>query len=150
MNWRKVGNQSVYKKNKGKKKERKCRTCGFYFTNPLPYKGTCSVFCFNLRAAELKKRKLKNNGARKLKTNSKAFYESREWKELRYITLRTYGFMCMACYRKGVELHVDHIKPVSIHPELRLNPNNLQVLCRECNLGKSNLFMDDLRPNTTL
>lgn len=79
----------------------------------------------------------------------KAFYERQEWKELRYRILRQYGFKCMACDRKrgeGVVLHVDHIQPISIYPELALTESNLQVLCADCNLGKSNKYTDDLRP----
>ena len=75
------------------------------------------------------------------------FYDSPEWRNLRYRVLRKYGFKCMACgARPGVyPLHVDHIKPRSKYPDLELDENNLQVLCRDCNLGKSNHFDDDLR-----
>jgi hypothetical protein len=79
----------------------------------------------------------------------KPFYERREWLELRYRVLRRYGRKCMSCERVGGEMHVDHIKPISVHPELALDEENLQVLCRDCNLGKSNKFADDLRPKTT-
>lgn len=79
------------------------------------------------------------------------FYERREWKELRYKVLRKYGYKCMACgasKSEGTQIHVDHIKPIYTYPELALREDNLQVLCRECNLGKSNKFDDDLRPAT--
>jgi 5-methylcytosine-specific restriction endonuclease McrA len=73
------------------------------------------------------------------------FYETREWKELRYLALRTYGPMCQLCGATKTELHVDHIKPRSKFPELQLKLDNLQILCRDCNLGKSNLYADDWR-----
>lgn len=75
------------------------------------------------------------------------FYETRKWRELRYKTLRAQGFKCCACgaFGEGVILHVDHIKPRSTHPQLELDPLNLQVLCEDCNLGKSNAYEDDLR-----
>ncbi len=79
----------------------------------------------------------------------KPFYERREWVELRYRVLRNFGYTCMSCNasrESGAELHVDHIKPISRFPELALTESNLQVLCRLCNLGKSNHFDDDLRP----
>lgn len=76
---------------------------------------------------------------------SNSFYASYEWQRLRYATLRKYGFRCMACGQNG-EIHVDHIKPRSKFPELEKDPENLQVLCRDCNLGKKNEFEDDLRP----
>jgi hypothetical protein len=75
----------------------------------------------------------------------RSFYQSYEWDRLRYRTLRAFGFKCMACGARKTELHVDHIKPVSRFPRLALDPSNLQVLCRSCNMGKSNRYCDDLR-----
>lgn len=69
------------------------------------------------------------------------FYQTREWRELRYKALSTYGNRCKCCGaspRHGKLMHVDHIKPRSIFPEFALDINNLQVLCEDCNLGKSN------------
>lgn len=77
------------------------------------------------------------------------FYESREWKQLRYDVLKDHvsgwGHRCLLCLAENVQLHVDHIKPRSKFPALQLDRNNLQVLCRDCNLGKSNRFQDDWR-----
>ncbi len=54
----------------------------------------------------------------------------------------------MACGRKPpiVIINVDHIKPRHTFPELELDPDNLQVLCADCNLGKGCKYKDDLRP----
>ncbi len=76
------------------------------------------------------------------------FYESREWLQLRYAVLKQYGARCMVCGATrgdGVHMHVDHIKPRSKYPELELEQSNLQVLCRPCNLGKSNIDDTDWR-----
>lgn len=79
------------------------------------------------------------------------FYNSREWIQLRFRALaehfKRYGHRCRCCHRKHVELHVDHIKPRSKFPELALEQSNLQVLCKECNLGKSNTDDTDFRPD---
>jgi hypothetical protein len=83
--------------------------------------------------------------ARRVVSNA-AFYESREWLALRYTILRKYGRTCMLCRVTEGEMHVDHIKPRSLYPELELDPTNLQVLCRACNLGKSNKDSTDFRP----
>lgn len=80
------------------------------------------------------------------------FFQSQEWREMRYRVLRKLGFKCQACGQKGSEcvLHVDHIKPRSKYPELALDESNLQVLCEDCNMGKSNLFEDRHREPTAL
>jgi hypothetical protein len=75
------------------------------------------------------------------------FYESRQWQELRYRALRHHGRKCMLCFATDCELHVDHIKPRSKYPELALQFENLQVLCRACNMGKSNKDETDWRPS---
>lgn len=77
-----------------------------------------------------------------------SFYESEEWRTLRYQVIEFYGSRCMACGKTpkhGVMIHVDHIKPKSRFPELALEFNNLQILCDDCNLGKKNLYITDWR-----
>jgi len=69
------------------------------------------------------------------------FYKSDEWKDLRYRAFKFYGNKCACCGRgpeDGVILNVDHIIPLSMNWNKRLDINNLQILCRDCNLGKSN------------
>ncbi|TGQ89430.1 HNH endonuclease [Mesorhizobium sp. M2D.F.Ca.ET.185.01.1.1] len=84
--------------------------------------------------------------ARKAEAAKRAkFYETWEWKKLRYQILQKYGARCMVCNAqrtdfdldgKPVRIVVDHIKPLAKHWELRLEPGNLQVLCHDCNKGK--------------
>ena len=73
---------------------------------------------------------------------SAAFYQSREWRALRYQALKKYGGACSACGRSaakhGVVIHVDHIRPRSKYPHMSLRLDNLQLLCHECNLAKGN------------
>jgi len=64
------------------------------------------------------------------------FYNSPEWLKLRHKVLITYGPKCMLCGSVDGSMHVDHIKPRSKFPRLQLEFSNLQVLCRECNIGK--------------
>lgn len=82
----------------------------------------------------------------KKNVDRKLFYESKEWLELRYLALKKFGRKCLCCFATGVEIHVDHIKPLSLYPDLALNIDNLQTLCRACNLGKSNTDSIDWRP----
>lgn len=77
------------------------------------------------------------------------FYESKEWRAVRYQALKLHGGKCQYCGNRPLKrsgLHVDHIKPRSKYPELELELSNLQVLCKDCNLGKSNIDQTDWRP----
>ena len=67
------------------------------------------------------------------------FYNSREWKDLRVQVKKELTPMCPVC---GAEdnLHVDHIRPIRHFFEERLNPNNLQILCGDCNLEKGSML----------
>lgn len=79
---------------------------------------------------------------------AQAFFESKEWLDLRYKTLKRYGRLCMCCGDTSGVMQVDHIKPRSKYPELALDPENVQVLCKACNTGKSNKDETDWRPKT--
>lgn len=62
-------------------------------------------------------------------------------KSLRYDVMKRDGFKCVICGKSpvnnpNIELHIDHIKPYSLGGETIFE--NLQTLCSECNLGKSN------------
>jgi len=81
-------------------------------------------------------------------TNDK-FYLSQNWRELRYLVFKNCDGRCMCCgasAKDGVRIHADHIKPRSIYPEPELEITNVQVLCEDCNVGKSNWDVTDWRP----
>ena len=75
------------------------------------------------------------------------FYSSQSWRKARYQALKNCNGKCTLCGDPPGKhsLHVDHIKPRSQRPDLALDPKNLQVLCRDCNLGKSNTDSIDWR-----
>lgn len=81
-----------------------------------------------------------------------SFYDSSAWRALRFDVLKESNGCCCLCGRShrahGVEIHVDHIKPKSLYPELALTKSNLQCLCKDCNLGKSNRDDTDWRTAT--
>ncbi len=101
-------------------------------------------------------KKNKNRGKKKAKRQKVArydndyFYSSREWRELRVRVIEKYESKCMMCGRSpkdhGIVIHCDHIKPRSKYPNLSLTFDNLQLLCEDCNLGKSNKYDTDWRP----
>lgn len=80
------------------------------------------------------------------------FYKTDAWRALRFEALKASNGCCALCGRSqrlhGVVLHVDHIKPRSRFPDLSLDPQNLQILCEDCNLGKSNRDDTDWRVAT--
>lgn len=62
---------------------------------------------------------------------------------LRYKILQRDHFKCMKCgfgVDDGVKLHIDHKIPYSLGGLTELN--NLHTLCIDCNLGKSNNYID--------
>jgi len=95
------------------------------------------------------KRKIRKSRKKYRQEFRHGFYATDTWKKLRYETLKKYGAECQCCGRSrklhGVTIHIDHIKPISKYPELKLNVNNLQVLCDDCNLGKFNRDTTDWR-----
>lgn len=142
----------------------RCKQCGTLVLernqrNGVHVAGYCSTYCISGKTRKERVYKYKGNvpiakniKRHKKKKNKKVvkvdscFYETREWQELRYRVLKKYSRKCMVCFRTNLELHVDHIKPISRYPELALDEANLQVLCRDCNLGKGNKDEIDWRP----
>jgi 5-methylcytosine-specific restriction protein A len=58
----------------------------------------------------------------------------RNWQKLRLVILNRDPF-CLFCQRENkltASTQVDHIKPISERPDLRLDPANLRGLCESC------------------
>lgn len=89
------------------------------------------------------KARILNNSKRKPKND--CFYLSNRWIDLKLKVRRMYRCGCMKCGKTNTEIHVDHIFPRSLHPELQYNIHNLQILCKDCNLEKSNKDFTDYR-----
>jgi len=106
--------------------------------------------------AQAEKRMLKHRGEKPAppkKTGKQrrwTFYKSAAWLALRAKVYEKYHGKCCLCGRShrddGVKIHADHIKPRSTHPLLELVEDNIQLLCEDCNLGKSNRYETDWRP----
>lgn len=64
-------------------------------------------------------------------------------KRLRFEVLKRDGFRCRYCGANAASslLHVDHVIPVSGGGSS--DPENLVTACSECNLGKSNIGLDE-------
>lgn len=88
------------------------------------------------------------------KAQKDEFYKTWEWQKLRVKTFDRYGRRCMCCGAtnestdmtgKPVQIVVDHVKPLHNYWSMRLNENNTQVLCFDCNMGKG-IEETDYRP----
>jgi 5-methylcytosine-specific restriction endonuclease McrA len=100
-------------------------------------------------ASVIKEERIRKERIRRRYPGQQGFYGSREWRELRYKVLARQGARCQCCGAsrdEGRLMHVDHIKPRHRFPELELTLENLQVLCDECNIGKSSKDTTDWRP----
>lgn len=83
---------------------------------------------------------------RRVKKGNEGFYNSPEWIILRNQAFSKYPLKCHCCRENRGEFHADHIKPRSKYPLLELLISNIQILCKRCNLGKSNIDETDWTP----
>ena len=70
---------------------------------------------------------------------AKKFYSSKAWQSCRNEYARDRHYLCENCLRKGIyragEIvhHKIELDPININnPEVALNFNNLELLCRDC------------------
>jgi 5-methylcytosine-specific restriction endonuclease McrA len=104
---------------------------------------------FPLEMRQAAKQKDPEPAFKKPRRETGGFYDSDEWRRLRYRVLKVYGTDCMCCGATagpGRPPHVDHIYPRSRYPKLALSFDNLQVLCVDCNMGKGAWDETDWRP----
>ena len=74
-----------------------------------------------------------------MKEFAKRFYKSPAWKHTREAFFKSKGGLCERCYRKGLVTpgeivhHKIELTPENINvPEITLNWDNLELLCRNC------------------
>lgn len=69
------------------------------------------------------------------------------WKRMRTTLIRTRDHICHWCGKpldpaapKGSPnaIELDHVVPVSLHPDLAHEPSNLALVCHPCNRSKGN------------
>lgn len=70
---------------------------------------------------------------------AKKFYSSKQWQDCRNAYAERVHHLCENCLARGIykpgEIvhHMIELDPVTIeNPEISLNPDNLQMLCRDC------------------
>ena len=80
------------------------------------------------------------------------FRDSSQWRALRYDCLTLSEGRCCLCGRTahdGTTLQVDHVVPITVDWSKRMERDNLQVLCKDCNEGKSNRDATDWRAKSS-
>jgi 5-methylcytosine-specific restriction endonuclease McrA len=112
-----------------------------------------AAFIARAEARMLKQRGEKPAAPKKSSKQRKwTFYKSAPWLALRAKVYEKYHGKCCLCGRShrhdGVKIHADHIKPRSKYPHLELVEDNIQLLCEDCNLGKSNRYTTDWRSSS--
>ena len=67
------------------------------------------------------------------------FYKTALWRNARRLYIQSVGGLCERCYAKGIIRHGDtvhhkiHLTAENINdPEVTLNPDNMELLCRDC------------------
>ena len=70
---------------------------------------------------------------------ARKFYSSKEWQDCRNEYARRHYYLCENCLRKGIYKpvvivhHLIELDTMNINnPEITLNFNNLELLCRDC------------------
>lgn len=61
-----------------------------------------------------------------------AIRNSLEYEDWRKAVFERDNYTCQICYQVGGYLHVDHIKPFALFPELRFELSNGRTLCVSC------------------
>lgn len=71
---------------------------------------------------------------------NKSFYNSDPWKSLSAFVYERENGHCQRCgkFVFGRRAHRHHIKPVKDYPDLKLEPNNIRLLCPECHIIEEN------------
>lgn len=73
-----------------------------------------------------------NKGIGTKATESKKFRSSKEYSDFRKSCFARDNYTCVLCNKFSGVLNMDHIKPFSMYPELRMVLDNVRTLCHEC------------------
>lgn len=119
-----------------------CNRCG----NLIPYGSTYCKECTPIVEAERETRiqesRLKNNRAYNKRRDPKyvRFYNSLDWRTLSAKYTQDKGYRCEVCGAMATQVH--HKKPIQTPDgwELRLDYNNLELLCTRCHNERHDRF----------
>lgn len=94
------------------------------------------------RSSEMENNKMRHKRYDKFRRNkqSKALYNSKEWKMARAAAVSRDNYLCVHCLLDGHTVpaeEVDHIVPIKVNWGKRLSLDNLQSLCFKCHRAKT-------------
>lgn len=120
-----------------------CSRCG----NLIPYGATYCSVCKPIveaeREARLQESRRKSNREYNKRRDPKytRFYNSIEWRTLSAKYMQDVGYRCEKC--KSIASQVHHIKAIQTPEgwELRLDYDNLELLCTTCHNKEHNRFV---------
>ena len=110
----------------------------FHYTSPKGRNHYSKSYCFSVEEIVAYTDKIENLENYR---NTAQYQRSIMSKSLRYDVMKRDNFRCVLCglsAKDGVQLHVDHIRPVSKGGKTEMS--NLITLCEHCNLGKRDKF----------
>lgn len=119
-----------------------CNRCG----NLIPYGSTycrgCTPIVEEEREARLQASRLKSNRAYNKRRDPKysRFYNSSEWRILSAKYVQDKGYRCERCNAMATQVH--HKKAIQTPDgwELRLDYDNLELLCTQCHNDRHDRF----------
>lgn len=86
-----------------------------------------------------------NNWKGGITSANMAIRNSAAYKAWRRSVFERDHYTCVECGQVGGKLQVDHIKPFSLYPELRLDISNGRVLCKPCHMATDSFAGKALR-----
>lgn len=95
---------------------------------------------------EHRRRRRKNNT---YKHNNKSLYNSAAWKRVSDYVYERDGGCCQRCgkFVYGRDAHRHHIVPVAADPSLKLEPDNIKLLCSKCHVIEENELKQEVIPS---
>lgn len=71
---------------------------------------------------------------------NKSFYRTKQWKDVADFVYEREGGCCQRCgkFVFGKQAHRHHVVPIRKNDKLKLDPNNIRLLCPQCHVIEEN------------
>lgn len=121
---------------------KECRRCGKLMPYGSTYCDKCTPIVQEQREQRLQESRLKSNREYNKRRDPKytRFYNGADWRTLSSRYMMDKGYRCEIC--KEIATQVHHIKPIQTREgwELRLDYDNLKLLCTHCHNEEHDRF----------